>query len=237
MNSIRIWAPESDTDTDSKAVRCIAEKIVSHYGSDFRILEGTKEAFNQASRQPDGLVKAVNTYLKSSRLVIFLLDADGVQSQAKRKEEPNSLINKVTRAVQQSQGKAVLVLIQQELEAWLLVDCLGVCCFFTKDSKIREKQKWVNFSKKNQAGKTNLITEAELGGKNAKEHLVELSKKILKVANPKLKPSDITQNQYSEQISDQVAKCIEITQGTLIRNDSLLEFSQHLKPPEENSIN
>jgi hypothetical protein len=226
MDSIRIWAPESDT--DSRAVRCIAEKIVSYHGSNFRILEGTKEAFNQASRQPDGLIKAVNTYLKSSCLVIFLLDADGVQSQAKRKEEPNSLINKVNKAVQQAQGKAILVLIQQEIEAWLLVDCLGICCFFTKDTKSREKQKWISFSKKHQAGKTNLIVEAELGGKNAKEHLVELSKKILKTANPRLKPSDLTKNQYSEQISDQVAKYIEISQETLARNDSLSEFAQHL---------
>lgn len=228
MDSIRIWAPESDT--DSRAVRCIAEKIVSYYGSNFKILEGTKEAFNQASRHPNGLIQAVNIYLKNSCLVIFLLDADGVQSQAKRKGEPNSLINKVSQVVEQAQGKAVLVLIQQEIEAWLLVDYLGICCFFTKDAKARENLKWIKFSKKHQVGKTNLIIEAEVGGKNAKEHLVELSKKILKVANPQLKPNDIRKNQYSEQIADQVAKCIEITQETLTRNDSLFEFSKSFKP-------
>ena len=46
MPSILIWTPESDN--DSKAVRCIAEKIIAFYGSDIKIEEGSKEAYNKA---------------------------------------------------------------------------------------------------------------------------------------------------------------------------------------------
>jgi hypothetical protein len=148
----------------------------------------------------------VDTYLKSSELVIFLLDADGVQSQAKRLQEPNSLINRIKRVVAQSQGKAWLIIIGQELEAWLLVDCLGICCYFTKNQQTRSDPQWVKFAQNSQIGKTDLIIEAESGGKNAKEYLVDLSKLILKKINPKLKPKDLKKLQYEENYSDKIAK-------------------------------
>jgi len=49
MRSIRIWTPESDF--DSQAVRCIAEKIIAFYGSDIKIKEGSKTAYNQAFKK------------------------------------------------------------------------------------------------------------------------------------------------------------------------------------------
>ena len=198
MNSIRIWTPESDF--DSKTVRCIAQKIVEYYDSNITVLDSSKEAINQAIKKTDsdGLKKAVDTYLKSSELVIFLLDADGVQSEAKRLQEPNSLINRIKRVVAQSQGKALLILIRQELEAWLLVDCLGICCYFTKNQQTRIDPQWVKLAKKYQIGTTDLIIEAESGGKNAKEYLVDFSKVILKKINPQLKPKDLKKSQYEE---------------------------------------
>jgi hypothetical protein len=51
-------------------------------------------------------------------------------------KEPNSLINRINKVVAQSQGKALLILIRQELEAWLLVDCQGICCYFTKNQQL-----------------------------------------------------------------------------------------------------
>jgi hypothetical protein len=206
MNSIRIWTPESDF--DSKTVRCIAQKIVEYYDSNITVLDSSKEAFNQAIKKTDsdGLKKAVDTYLKSSELVIFLLDADGVQSEAKRLQEPNSLINRINRVVAQSQGKALLIMIRQELEAWLLVDCLGICCYFTKNQQTRSDPQWVKWAQKYQKGKTDLIIEAESGGKNAKEYLKDLSKLILKKHNPQLKPKDLKKLQYEENYSDKIAK-------------------------------
>ena len=235
MNSIRIWTPESDF--DSKTVRCIAQKIVEYYDSNITVLDSSKEAFNQAIKKTDsdGLKKAVDTYLISSELVIFLLDADGVQSEAKRLQEPNSLINRINRVVAQSQGKALLILIRQELEAWLLVDCLGICCYFTKNQQTRSDPQWVKFAQKYQKGKTDLIIEAEPGGKNAKDYLRDLSKVILKKINPKLKPKDLKKSQYEENYSDKIAKELEINHQTIARNDSLSEFAQHFNKKVDSS--
>lgn len=229
MSNILIWAPESDF--DSKTICCIAKKIVKYYDSNITVANSSKEAFNQAIRKQggDGLKKAVDIYLQNSELVIFLLDADGVQSEAKRLQEPNSLINRIKKVVEQSQGKALLILIRQELEAWLLVDCLGICCYFTKNLATRSDPKWEKFAKKYQKGKTHLITEAEPGGKNAKEYLVKFSKDIVKNINPKLKDRDLEKQQYYEHDSEKVAEKLEITAQTIARNDSLSEFAQYFK--------
>ena len=229
MSSIRIWTPESDF--DSKTVCCIAQKIVEYYDSNITVLDSSKEAFNQAIKKTDsdGLKKAVDTYLKSSELVIFLLDADGVQSEAKRLQEPNSLINRINRVVAQSQGKALLIMIRQELEAWLLVDCLGICCYFRKNQQTRSDPQWVKLAKKFQKGRTELIIEAESGGKNAKEYLVDFSKVILKKINPQLQPRDLKKSQFEENYSQKIAEKLEINNQTIARNNSLSEFAQHFK--------
>lgn len=232
MRNIRIWAPESDT--DSKTILCIAEKILKYHKLKYpewkeaRVYQGSKQAYNTVAKKPEGLKKAVETYLKTDDLVIFLLDSDGVQSQAQRKNQANSLINKITEVVEQMNGKAVLVYMCQELEAWLLVDTLGICSFYTKSSTTRTKEEWIKFANKWQVGKTDLITESEVGGRNAKEYLVELSGKILKKANSKLKDKDIKNNRYNETLSDRVAECIEINQDTIQRNDSLDRFAKYL---------
>ncbi|WP_377475844.1 MAG: hypothetical protein P2A85_23810 [Microcoleus anatoxicus] len=229
MTNILIWAPESDF--DSKTVCCIAKKIVKYYDSNITVLNSDKVAFNQAIKKTggDGLKKAVDIYLKNSELVIFLLDADGVQSQAQRLQEPNSLINRINRVVEQSQGKCLLILIRQELEAWLLVDCLGICCYFTKNLRTRNDPKWKKFAEKYQKGQTDLIIEAESGGKNAKEYLVDFSKDIVKKINPQLKDRDFKKQQYSENDSDKVAEKLEITDRTIARNNSLSEFAKYFK--------
>lgn len=227
MSSIRIWTPESDF--DSKAVRCIAEKIVQFYKSDITILESTKDAYNQAVRK-NLLDKAVKNYLKTSALVIFLIDADGIQSQAERLKQPNSLVNKITEVVN-SIDNAILIYIRQELEAWLLVDCMGICCYFTKDEKTRIKKDWIEFSTKNQRGNTELIVESVLGGKGAKEYLIDFCDSINLKINPNLakKLDNLKQKRYSESDSPQVAKYIEINQQTLARNKSLREFAKYLQ--------
>lgn len=228
MPSVRIWTPESDYDRD--AVVCIAEKIVGYNELDLAIQSASKQGFNDVASKPNGLQKAVNTYLKRNDLVIFLIDADGNQALDKRKREKNSLVNRIEAVVKASEGKAKLILMLQELEAWLLVDCLGICCYFTGNSQDRNQKKWIQFASKKQKGKTNLIEEANVGGKGAKEYLVELSKEILIEKNPKLKnkPKNLKQSQYSEDKSPKVAECLEINSQTIKRNDSLEEFAKCL---------
>lgn len=230
MPSIRIWTPESDF--DSKAVRCIAEKIVAFYGSDIKVLEASKMAYNQAfqKNQKDGLQKQVNIYLKTSDLVIFLIDYDGIQSYTQRSKEPNSLVNRITEVVNFI-DKAILIYIKQEVESWLLVDCLGICCYFTNDENIRKKQDWIEFSTKKQHGNTELIIESVPGGRGAKEYLVNFSDSVNLKINPNLaqKLNNLKQKRYSESDSPQVAKYIEINSQTLTRNESLRGFAELLK--------
>ncbi|MGK7961413.1 hypothetical protein [Crocosphaera sp.] len=229
MPSIIIWTPESDH--DSKAVLYLSEKIIQYYNSDIKVYESSKKAFNKAIKtdKNNGLLKAVNIYLKNHDLVIFLLDADGIQSQSQRRQQPNSLINRVESIVNQSDGKAILVLIEQELESWLLIDCLGICCFYTKNNNTRDKEDWIKFAKKYQKGKTELIIEAEAGGKGAKEYLENLSKAINKKINPNLKDRDLKQKKYTESESPDVMRYIEINSQTINRNDSLKQFAQHFQ--------
>ncbi len=229
MLSIRIWTPESDH--DSKAVLCLSEKIVQDYKSEVQVYESSKKAFNTAIKKygNEGLLKAVNNYLKNNDLVIFLLDADGIQSQAQRKQQPNSLINRIEYVVNQSNGKAILIFIKQELESWLLIDCLGICCYYTKNNNTRNKEDWISFARKHQKGKTEDIIEAEAGGKGAKEYLEDLSKAINKKINPKLKDKDLKNKKYTESESPNIMRYIEINSQTINRNDSLKEFATYFQ--------
>ncbi|MEB3148015.1 MAG: DUF4276 family protein [Sphaerospermopsis sp.] len=229
MPRIRIWTPESDYDSD--AVFCIARKIVDYYNYELEIDFAGKSTYSQVARKPGGFKRAVDIYLKKDDLVIFLIDSDGIQSQAQRRKENNSLFNQIQQIVTTSQGKAKLILIVQELEAWLLVDCLGICCYFTDNPKNRNNPDWINFAKRQQPGKTNLIAESESGGKGAKEFLEELSKVILTKKNPNLKnkPNNLKGMKYDEKQSPAIAEYIEINYQTIQRNDSLQEFAQFLQ--------
>lgn len=231
MSSIRVWTPESDYDRD--AVCQIAQKILKYYNCDLEIQYLGKQTYNNAvtKKQQDGLKKEVATYLKRNDLVIFLIDADSSKSQAKRRGEKNSQLNRIEEVVNASNRKVKLILMRQELEAWLLVDVLGICCYFTKNPENRNNQDWIKFAKRKQPGKTNLIEEAEMGGKNAKEYLVELSQEILIKNNPNLKNKEknLRESQYSEYQSPKIAQYIDINRETINRNDSLAEFAQCLK--------
>lgn len=232
MCSIRLWVPESDY--DSQAVLCIANKIVTFYGrNDIKITTGSKQGFNTAihPKNKDGLKKAVNSYLKNDDLVIFLLDSDGIQSQSQRRNEKNSLVNRIEEVVNSFEGRVKFFPMVQELEAWLLVDCLGICCYFTKNADNRNNKEWIRFAKSKQRGQTDLIAEAESGGNSAKECLTELSTQILIKINPNLKdkPKNLEDRKYQESQSSNIAEYIEINHQTLKKNKSLLEFAQCLQ--------
>jgi len=113
----------------------------------------------------------------------------------------------------------------------LLVDCIGICCYFTGNHDLRKDPKWIKFAERKQIGKTDTIAEAELGGKGVKEHLQKLSREILIEINPKLKDKldNLKKRQYTESESGKIAEFLEITYETITRNDSLEEFAQCLK--------
>ena len=156
-------------------------------------------------------------------------------SSHQRKQEPNSLINQITQIVEDRRftGKVFLAQAVQELEAWLLIDCLGIFCYFaSKVAQYRENcrdrvsanQSFMRLVGSYQKGDTEKIVEAEIGGKGAKEYLIEFSKKILPALNPNKAPRNITREQYRENMSPEVAEQVLIDQHTLRRNNSLREL-------------
>ena len=229
MPKVHIWTPESNT--DSQVVKIIGDKIAEFYKEEItniKIIPSGKSTYNAVASEDSGLFQAVQNHLKQCELVIFLLDFDGIQSNAQRKKEPNSHINKITAVINQIPNKVKLLYIHKEIEAWLLIDCLGICCYFKNDEAIRQNKEWIRFAKNHQLGKTDLITEAERGGSNAKEHLVRFSRQIIKKIKPKLTRQGIAREEYTEDMSKLVVKFVHINQETINRNDSLKDFADLL---------
>ena len=147
-------------------------------------------------------------------------------------QNPNSLINQIKQigSDRRFAGKVFLVEAVQELEAWLLIDCLGIFCYFaTKRAQYRENCRnkvSANPSLKRlidryQKGNTENIVEAVSGGKGAKEHLIEFSERVLRELNPSLTERNIDREKYHETRSSEVADHIVIDKETLQRNNSL----------------
>ena len=238
MPNIRIWTLESDI--DAKAVKCLANKLVGHLElENLSIQTVGPQAVpkrNQRGASPsDILGMAVQIYLRQDDCVIFVIDSDGPMSSHQRRQESNSLINQITRVVQDRRftGKVFLAQAVQELEAWLLIDCLGIFCYFASKvarygencrDRVSENQSFMRLISSYQKGNTEYIVEPETGGRGAKEYLIEFSKKILPALNPNKTLRNITREQYRESLSPEVAEHVLIDQHTLRRNDSLREL-------------
>ena len=189
-------------------------------------------------RKPSiNLEKAVQNYLKRNDYVIIILDRDGPRAHHQRLQDPNSLINQIKRIVSDRRfaDKVFLVEAIQELEAWLLIDCLGIFCYFASKraqsqyrddcrSKVSENPSLKRLVDRHQKGNTETIVEAEIGGKGAKEHLIEFSEKILLALNPNMPLKNVDREKYRETRSSEVAEHIVIDKETLQRNNSLKEL-------------
>lgn len=242
MPTIRIWTLESEN--DAKVVECLANKLVRHLKLENLSIQtvGPKAVpkKNRRGASPSDILRmAVQNYLKQDDCVIFVIDSDGPMSSHQRRQEPNSLINQITQVVRDRRftGKVFLAQAVQELEAWLLIDCLGIFCYFaSKVAQYRENcrervsadQSFRRLVRSYQRGDTEKIVEAEIGGKGAKEYLIEFSKKILPALNPNKTPKNITREQYRENMSPEIAEHVLIDQQTLRRNNSLRELGNLL---------
>ena len=225
MPSIRILTLESKT--DAKAVRCLAKKLAAflQLGPISIYAAGKSKSFKQFK-------KAVQNYLKQDDCVILIIDSDGLSTRSKRLQQSNSLINQAIQIVndQNFSDKVFLIEAIQELEAWLLIDCLGIFCYFaTKRAQFRENCRdkvSTNRPLKRlidgyQKGNTENIVEAESGGHGAKEYLIAFSERVLRELNPSLTPRNIDREKYHETRSPEVAEHIVIDKETLQRNNSL----------------
>ena len=244
MPSVTVWALESDY--DAKVVKCLADKLIKHLElSNVFIRAVGKRAMTKrgkAKKDPSNMLRqAVKNYLKQDDCLIFVIDTDGPMSSHQRKQEHNSLINQVNRVISDTQfeGRVYLAKAKCELEAWLLVDCGGIACYFAgkkrkayRDNcreKITSDKNFMRLIKTYQRGNTELIVEAVSGGKGVKEYLVEFSKSILKHINPNMPLKNLKQEKYHECLSPDIAEYIEINRTTLNRNESLRLFGKILK--------
>jgi hypothetical protein len=241
---IRIWTVESDN--DKFAVDAIAKKLCSILNrDDIAISSAGKRTWNTVLQKDKngGLNKAVLDFLDEDDAVIFLLDQDNPAAQAERREQRNSFISKISGVTNQQQfhGKVFMLFMVMELEAWLLVDCLGIAAFFwhsrrRRNQKINEQHikearvsveqspNLLKIVEKSQKGNTETIVEAESGGKGVKEYLAKYSQKILLGDNSKLKPKDIDKLEYKESMSSSIVPFIDLTKATIKRNPSLNNF-------------
>ncbi len=229
MPSIRIWTLESDN--DAKAVECLAKKLTT-----FMKL-GQIPIYTAGRRKSSiNLEKAVQNYLKRDDCLIIILDRDGPRAHHQRLQQPNSLINQIKRIINDRRfaGKVFLVEAVQELEAWLLIDCIGIFCYFaTKRAhfrnncrgKVSADPSLKRLVDSYQKGDTETIIGAGIGGKGAKEYLIEFSERILSKLNPNLSLNDIKNARYRVTISPEVAEYIMIDKETLQRNNSLKKLS------------
>lgn len=227
MPSIRIWTLESDN--DAKAVECLANKLTKY----MRL--GQRRIYTAGRRKPSiKLEEAIQNFLKRDDYLILIIDRDGPRAYHKRLQDPNSLINQIKRIVRDRRfaGKVFLVEAIQELEAWLLIDCIGIICYFATKrphyrddcrAKVSKNSSFNNLVKRYQNGNTETIVGTG-DGKGAKEHLIEFSVKILRELNPKLSSNAIKNARYRATISPEVAEHIEINKETLRRNNSLKEL-------------
>ena len=242
MTTIRIWTLESDY--DAKAVECLANKLVKHLqlGS-LCIKSSGKKALPKRTRTGAALNnvlrRATEIYLEEDSCVIFVIDSDGPMSLNQRQKEPNSLINQIDRIVKDDKlnGKVFFVQAVQELEAWLLIDCLGIFCYFaSRRAQYREDCRGRVSANKTfrrlignkQKGDTEKIVEPERGSKGAKEYLENFSEEILLKLNPRKPQKNVERERYREAISPEVAEHVDINQHSLQRNNSLRKLGERL---------
>ncbi len=237
---IRIWALESEH--DKKAVEKLAQKLIrlSHSNSDVQIMASGQKAYADVitKRKDSGLKIAVDAYLKEVDKVIFVIDADNPAAIAKHRTEQKSYITRIQNIMPIFPGKVFLAMMIQELEAWLLVDCVGIGCYFAKNRyspdncrhSISQHPKLSRVIKSYQKGNTEHILEAESGGKGVKEYLESFSEAILKTLNPKMPLKNVSQNRYTERMSPEIVAHLEISDETIRRNPSLGYFFDLLKP-------
>lgn len=245
MPRIRIWTLESDN--DAEAVKCLATKLSAHLQlADLSIRKASRKTLSAISRRrkgnrfsSDNLKLAVRNYLKEDDCVIFVIDTDSWVSLHQRRQEQNSLVNKVERILSDNcfTGKVFFAPAVQELEAWLLIDCLGIFCYFASKSpkyrtidrdRLVKDQTFRNLIKDGQKGDTELIVETVAGGNGPKEYLEDFSKKVLRALNPNIPPKNINRERYDENMAPALAEHIVIDKQTLARNNSLCELGNIL---------
>ena len=235
MKTIRIWTLESDN--DAEVVGCLAAKLATHLqiGNLSIQASGKRALLRRAGRGGplnERLKRATRNYLKEEACAIFVIDQDSPMALHQRLKEPHSLINQILAIINEPSltRKAFLALAVQELEAWLLIDCLGILYYFTSETEAlteNERDKtstnplFAQLVDDFQEDNTEDIVEEEIGGSGPKEYLIRYSEAILRKLNPNIRQIDIYRRRYRSAMSPAMANHVEINEETLSRNNSL----------------
>ena len=233
-----------ESTNDAKVVGHLAGKLVTYLqlgNISIQTVGGTESLMYNKKGQSlsDRLRQTIQQYLQKDDYVIFIIDSDSPMSLYQRRQQQHSLINQIEQIVQDRNftGKVFFAPAIQELEAWLLIDCLGVFCYFASRraqyrnncrNKVLANQSFVRFLRRYQRGNTEHIVETEVGGKGPKEYLEDFSEQILRALNPNIPQKNINRNRYHERVSPDLAKYIVIDRETLQRNNSLRELANIL---------
>ena len=242
MPRIRIWTLESTN--DAKVVGHLAGKLVTYLqlgNISIQTVGGTESLMYNKKGQSlsDRLRQTIQQYLQKDDYVIFIIDSDSPMSLHQRRQQQHSLINQIEQIVQDRSFTGIVFFAPaiQELEAWLLIDCLGVFCYFASRraqyrnncrDKVLANQSLVRFLRRYQRGNTEHIVETEVGGRGPKEYLEDFSEQVLRALNPNIPQKNINRDRYHERMSPDLAKYIVIDRETLRRNNSLRELGNIL---------
>ena len=235
MKTIRIWTLESDN--DAKTVRCLAVKLAQHLQiSNLSVQASGKRALLRRAGKGGSLIerlrRATQNYLKEEACAIFVIDQDSPMALHQRLKEPHSLINQIWAIINEPSlaRKAFLAMAVQELEAWLLIDCLGILCYFASETgaltenerdKTSTNPSFAQLVDDFQEANTEDIVEEEIGGSGPKEYLIRYSEAILRKLNPDIRQMDIYRRRYRPAMTPAVANHVDIDEQTLSRNNSL----------------
>ncbi len=233
MPTVRIWALESDE--DEKVVECLANKLAIYLRLNNLSIKtaGQSTLASIKRRKRDKPLKAgILNFLKEDDYVIFILDLDSPRSTSQRRSEPNSLINQVEELVNENSNNPTVFFrpAVYEIEAWLLIDCLGIFCYFARRyaqfrgdcrQKVSTQKRIFQLVKHYQKGDTKTIIEAVTGGTGPKEYLRAFSEEILLVLNPKMPQKNVSRERYQVSMSPRIAEYVEISKDTVRRNNSL----------------
>ena len=242
MPRIRIWTLESTN--DAKVVKHLTDKLVTYLrlrNLSIQTVGGTEFLMYNEKGQSlsDRLRRTIQQYLQKDDYVIFVIDNDSPMSLHQRRREPNSLVNQIQRIVNNDDfaGKVFFAPAIQELEAWLLIDCLGIFCYFASQrsqyknncrDKASANQSVVRLLGRYQKGNTELIVETVAGGNGPKEYLEDFSEKVLHALNPNIPSKNIKRERYHENMAPALAEHIVIDKETLARNNSLRQLGNVL---------
>jgi len=242
MPRIRIWTLESTN--DAKVVKHLVGKLVTYLrlgNLSIQTVGGMEPLMYNRRGQSlgDRIRQTTQQYLKKDDYVIFVIDNDGPMAHHQRRQQQNSLINQIERIAQDSsfRNRVFFAPAIQELEAWLLIDCLGIFCYFASGraqyrnncrDKVIANQSFVRFLRRYQRGNTEHIVETQVGGKGPKEYLEDFSEQVLRALNPNIPQRNINRERYHERVSPDLAKYVVIDQETLRRNNSLHELGNIL---------